>query len=197
MNLADEAAKHRILIIDDNPSIHEDIRKVLLGTAVNRSSLKEASALLFDDQVTTDVVRGFEIDSAFQGEEGLRKVETAHQTGRPYEVAFVDVRMPPGWDGIETVHRIWSNHPELQVVICTAYSDYSWEERSQRIGESDSLLVLKKPFDNLEVMQLAHALSEKWRLGKENKERLRNLDALVSQRTHELEAANQQLKNEI
>jgi len=68
----------------------------------------------------------FEIDSAFQGQEGLAKVQHALNEGRPYAMAFVDVRMPPGWDGIETISRIWKMYPELQVVICTAYSDYSW-----------------------------------------------------------------------
>ena len=79
-------------------------------------------------------------------------------------MAFVDVRMPPGWDGIETIARIWEVDPELQVVVCTAYSDYSWEEMRAKVGQPDSLLVLKKPFDNIEVQQLAHALTKKWLL---------------------------------
>ena len=69
-------------------------------------------------------------------------------------MAYVDVRMPNGWDGIETISRIWQEFPELQVVICTAFSDYSWEEIQERLGHSDRFLILKKPFDNLEVRQL-------------------------------------------
>ena len=79
-------------------------------------------------------------------------------------MAFVDVRMPPGWDGVETIARIWEVDPELQIVVCTAYSDYSWEEMRAKVGQPDSLLVLKKPFDNIEVQQLAHALTKKWLL---------------------------------
>ena len=79
-------------------------------------------------------------------------------------MAFIDVRMPPGWDGIETTAKIWEIDPELQVVICTAYSDYSWDQMIARIGQSDRLVILKKPFDNIEVMPLANALTEKWRL---------------------------------
>jgi PAS domain S-box-containing protein len=72
--------------------------------------------------------------------------------------------MPPGWDGIETIARIWELYPELQIVVCTAYADYSWEEMRARVGQPDSLLVLKKPFDNIEVQQMAHALTKKWLL---------------------------------
>ena len=79
-------------------------------------------------------------------------------------MAFVDVRMPPGWDGVETIARIWEVYPELQIVVCTAYSDYSWEEMRAKVGQPDNLVVLKKPFDNVEVQQLAHALTKKWLL---------------------------------
>ena len=121
----------------------------------------------------------------------------AEAEGRPFALAFVDVRMPPGWDGVETINRIWQRHPDLQVVICTAYSDYSWEEMIRRIGKSDSLVILKKPFDNIEVLQLAHALTEKWHLSHEVKGRLKNLDLLVSERTTALQSANEKLKKEI
>ena len=61
--------------------------------------------------------------------------------GRPYALAFVDVRMPPGWDGVETITRFRKVDPDLQTVICTAYSDYSWNDIQRRLGHSDSLLV--------------------------------------------------------
>jgi PAS domain S-box-containing protein len=91
-------------------------------------------------------------------------VKRALAENRPYAMAFVDVRMPPGWDGVETIARIWEVNPELQIVVCTAYADYSWEEMRAKVGQPDSLLVLKKPFDNIEVQQLAHALTKKWLL---------------------------------
>ena len=56
--------------------------------------------------------------------------------------------------------RIWKEFPDLQIVICTAYSDYSWDEIAKAIGNTDQVLVLKKPFDNIEVLQMAHALSK-------------------------------------
>ena len=106
----------------------------------------------------------FELDSAYQGQEGLAMVKKALAENRPYALAFVDVRMPPGWDGVETIARIWEVDPELQIVVCTAYADYSWEEMRAKVGQPDSLVVLKKPFDNVEVQQLAHALTKKWLL---------------------------------
>lgn len=103
----------------------------------------------------------FEIGSAYQGQEGLLLVKKALEVGRPYAMAFVDVRMPPGWDGVETTEKIWKIDPEIQIVICTAYSDYSWKEMFERIGNDDRMVILKKPFDTVEALQLAFALTEK------------------------------------
>jgi CheY-like chemotaxis protein len=188
MNSMNEIRNNRILIIDDNPAIHEDIRKILLPRMTSNAEIANAKALLFGNTASEPSRIEFEIDSALQGAEGLKKVEEAAAAGRPYALAFVDVRMPPGWDGIETVTRIWKQHPDIQVVICTAYSDYSWEEMIREIGKSDSLVVLKKPFDGIEVLQLAHALTEKWMLNHQVKCRLNDLDTLVGQRTQELVA---------
>jgi PAS domain S-box-containing protein len=121
-------------------------------------------AVLFDEDKPAADQMSFELDSVYQGQEGLEMVKRALAENRPYALAFVDVRMPPGWDGIETIARIWEVDPELQIVVCTAYADYSWEEMRAKVGQPDSLLVLKKPFDNIEVQQVAHALTKKWLL---------------------------------
>jgi two-component system sensor histidine kinase/response regulator len=114
----------------------------------------------------------------------------------PYMMAFVDVRMPPGWDGVETTSKLWEHDPQLQVVICTAYSDYAWEELIRKLGYSDRLVILKKPFDPIEVFQLANALTEKWRLSQRAQSRLDNLERLVQDRTAELQQANVRLRTE-
>ena len=197
MKTPDSLKNNRILIIDDNSSIHEDIRKILGGDGKRNEALANTKALLFGADVAFPDQTQFEIDSAHQGREGLEMVQRAAEAGRPYALAFVDVRMPPGWDGVETISRIWQKHPDLQVVICTAYSDYSWEDMIGQIGKTDSLVILKKPFDNIEVLQLAHALTEKWQLNHQVKNRLNDLDLAVSQRTTELQSANEHLKKEI
>lgn len=187
---------HRILVVDDNPRIHEDIRKILCP-AKDEIDLAQEEAALFGATPAVSERSDFQIDSAHQGQEGLALVEKALSEGRPYSMAFVDVRMPPGWDGIETIQHIWRSHPDLQVVICTAYSDHSWDDIIQKIGKSDSLVILKKPFDNVEVLQLAHALTKKWVVTRQAKCRLDNLESIVERRTAELVRANEQLRSEV
>ncbi len=192
----------RILIIDDNPAIHEDFNKILGRTRSNASALNDAEASLFGEDPSpasrsSEPTAIFEMDSAFQGKEGLELVKKAIAEGRPYAMAFVDVRMPPGWDGIETIQHIWKVDQDIQIVICTAYSDYSWEEMTANPQRMDSLLILKKPFDNIEVVQLAHALTKKWTLAKQARLSLENLDRLVAQRTKDLNLTLTHLQEEI
>jgi CheY-like chemotaxis protein len=186
MNQSRPELDPRILIVDDNPSIHEDFRKILGGRTDTHSRLDNIEAELFGAPAETGDRAGFRIESAHQGQEALAKVQQALQDGDPYVLAFVDVRMPPGWDGIETLERIWQCAPELQAVICTAYSDYSWDEMTRRLGQTDNLLILKKPFETVEVLQLAHALTQKWKLARQAKLRMEDLDRMVRQRTEEL-----------
>ncbi len=138
-------ANRRILVIDDNEAIHQDFRKILNPEAQGAASLAASEAALFGEAPPQR--QGFELDSAYQGEEGLAMVVRALAESRPYALAFVDMRMPPGWDGIETIERLWQVDAQLQIALCTAYSDYSWEALSERLDLSDRLLILKKPFD--------------------------------------------------
>ncbi len=184
----------RILIVDDNESIHEDFQKILVAGGEAEEPLLEAEAALFGEVENTQPLRpAFAVDSAYQGKEGLEKIRSAVADGRPYAVAFVDVRMPPGWDGVETTQRIWEVDPEVQIVICTAYSDYSWDDMLEKLGRSDRLVILKKPFDNIEVLQLANALTEKWRLADQARRQVELLEQAVSERTRELRESNTQL----
>jgi len=170
------STNRRILVIDDNQAIHQDFRKILGPGRGTTSDLALTEGLLFGDAPPTESQGVFEIDSAFQGQEGLALIQKSLEEKRPYAMAFVDVRMPPGWDGIETTARIWQEYPDLQVVVCTAYSDYSWEGMLAKLGHSDRLVILKKPFDNIEVLQLAGALTEKWHLYQQAKGKLDDLD---------------------
>jgi len=184
---------HRILVIDDNKAIHEDFKKILSkGNAPDDLDAKEAA--MFGAETPAIELPTFQIDSAFQGQEGLALIEKSLLEEHPYSMAFVDVRMPPGWDGVETTAQIWKKYPDLQVVICTAYSDYSWEEMLGKLGYSDRLVILKKPFDNIEALQLAISMTEKWRLYHQAKLRLDDLEAMVHERTAQLEMANLEMK---
>jgi signal transduction histidine kinase len=188
---------NRILIVDDNVAIHEDFRKVLgMGSPPPKRGLSEKESALFGSATNGAHWAPFELDSAHQGEEAAEKVRHAVAAGRPYALAFVDMRMPPGWDGLETIAHLWQADPELQVVICTAYSDYSWEEMTARVGASTNLVVLKKPFDNVEILQLAHVFTRKWELNRQARLKMGELTTMVAQRTSELESANKRLKHE-
>ncbi len=185
---------HRILVIDDNRAIHDDFRKILITPSLP-NDLDEDEAALFGETKAKFELPEFEIDSAYQGQEGLDLIEKSLLEDRPYALAFVDVRMPPGWDGVETTCKIWEMYSDLQVVICTAYSDYSWEEMLKTLGYSDRLVILKKPFDNIEVLQLAISMTEKWRLYQQTKLHLDDLERMVEERTLALNGANLDLRS--
>jgi CheY-like chemotaxis protein len=162
MNSAD--TEYRILVIDDNPDIHEDFRKVLCQERHASSELEAVEKRLFGNPPESGSQQlRFQIDSAHQGQAGLARLYHALQEGQPYAMAFVDVRMPPGWNGIEVIPRLWVADPSLPVVICTAYSDYTWEEIFERLGSTDHLFILKKPFDRIELLQMAHTLAKRRR----------------------------------
>jgi PAS domain S-box-containing protein len=192
MNNIPTDKNRRVLVIDDNHAIHDDFRKILSPRSA--AALDATEAALFGSATPAIEQRQFEVDSAYQGQEGVLLVQKALAAGRPYAMAFVDVRMPPGWDGVETTQKIWELDPNLQVVLCTAYSDYSWEEMLEKLGHSDGLLILKKPFDAVEALQLALALTEKWRLLQESKRTVADLETRVVERTMELTDAQRKLQ---
>jgi len=176
---------YRVLIVDDSRAIHDDFRKILLGQQDARP-MGEDEAALFGAPEDSSTIPNLLIDSAYQGQEALALVKQAQAEGRPYAMAFMDVRMPPGWDGVETTAQIWTVDPDLQIVVCTAYSDYSRDQMIKKLGRSDKLLILKKPFDNIEALQLVAALTEKWQLTQQVRNHVQELEATVSRRTEQL-----------
>ena len=184
---------HRILVIDDNPSIHDDYRKILAGHAAGKVSAAEAA--LFGEQPPAVERPTFDVDSAMQGRDGVERARAALTEGRPYSVAFVDMRMPPGWDGVETIEHLWAVDPEIQVVVCSAYTDYDWLELLTRLGHSDKLIVVKKPFEPIEILQCASALSRKWANARALRQHVESLERVVTDRTRGLEAANRKLRH--
>jgi diguanylate cyclase (GGDEF)-like protein len=193
MPIEPDLLTHRILVVDDNPAIHEDYRKILAGHEDSRMSAAEAA--LFREQQAPIGRPTFDLDSAMQGRDGVERARAALAEGRPYSVAFVDMRMPPGWDGLETIERLWAIDPEIQVVVCSAYTDYDWLELLERLGHSDKLIVVKKPFEPIEILQCASALSRKWQNSRALKSHVESLERDVTDRTKGLEAANRQLRH--
>jgi diguanylate cyclase (GGDEF)-like protein len=177
-------ANRRILIIDDTPSIHQDFRKILGADTNDEQTLAGTEAALFGSQQSARLI--FQLDSAYQGQEALELVKRAQAQGRPYAMAFTDMRMPPGWDGLETIEQLWKADPHLQIALCTAFSDYTWEAMAERLEFGDQLLVLKKPFDSLEIRQMASALTWKWQMAQDAAMKVLTLEQTIEARVHEL-----------
>jgi two-component system, NtrC family, sensor kinase len=187
----DSTIIRRVIVIDDNPDIHRDFKTILQTDESDTSEVDELeTSILGRKPKTQKIIRDiYEMDYAFQGEEGVEKIRQAVSQGRPYELAFVDMRMPPGWDGLQTIEHIWEIDSCIQVIICSAYSDYTWEEVISKLGHRGSLLILEKPFDSNEISQLACTLTEKYMLSKQVFLDCDYLDEIVKQKVHELEAA--------
>jgi CheY-like chemotaxis protein len=158
-------SKKRILVIDDSDAIHRDFRRILCPEPVaSRAELDLMENEIFGEEAPLPPPKAaapvtFELDSAFQGQEGLAKVEQAQSSGHPYALAFLDYRMPPGWNGIQTLRHLRQVAPKLRVVLCSAYSDYSWEEVLEEFGDLPELTELRKPFNTQELLTLAQRLA--------------------------------------
>ncbi len=192
---------NRILIVDDNESIHADFRKVLVGGSVDK--LRDVEMELFGAEAMGPAPRtggDYRLDDAFQGREAIEMVDRAAAEGDPYSLVFMDVRMPPGIDGIQAAAEIWRRRPETEIVICSAHSDYSWSEMLDQIGASDKLQFVRKPFDMVSIQQLALSLTKKWELGRQTTATIQRLEVEVHQREtaeSQLRALNEDLESRI
>jgi len=187
----------RILIVDDTPSIHEDFRKILALPEEMTEDLDRMADSLFgrSEQDTVYKTINYELNSAFQGEEALDMIEKAEAEGRGYSLVFMDVRMPPGLDGIKTISKIWERYPSMEIVICTAYSDYSWVDIIDILGPSDHLLVLKKPFDADEAQQMALAMTRRANTSLKQRKHISTLESSLENCHANVSDLKNQLKN--
>jgi diguanylate cyclase len=194
----------RLLVVDDSEKIHRDFGRVLSARDSDaKAELDQLERALFGDdragsESSPSSYGRYDVDFACQGERALDMVRAAGGQGRPYSVVFMDVRMPFGWDGVETIERIWAEFPHIAAVICSAYSDYHWDEIVDRLGETDRLLFLSKPFEPIEVQQMALTLSRKWQLAQESRRYIETLESEVRLRTARLSSILAELeeKNE-
>ncbi|HMT43029.1 MAG TPA: EAL domain-containing protein [Chakrabartia sp.] len=161
----------RILVIDDEPAMHEAYRRTFDqgGRELDGAALQMLARELFAETSATPELSGsdvaptrFNVDHAEQGLDGLKLVAEALEAGQPYQIAFIDIRMPPGIDGKETAKRIREIDPDINLVIVTGYSDHSAIEIARVAGPVDKLFYVSKPFDADEVLQLARALCQRW-----------------------------------
>ncbi len=166
---------YRILVVDDNADIHRDFRKLLRPRTQDAEFDVMAMDLFGPDMASTApgwTPFEYTIDSAYQGQEAVSAIERACRAEEPYAMAFMDIRMPPGWDGIETTKRLWDVDPQLQVVLCSAHTDYSWQRIVTELGERDNLLYLRKPLEPDTVRQAALSMVRRRQVNHELLQRL-------------------------
>lgn len=184
--------EYRVLVVDDTPAIHKNYQTILAPRRPDPTA--ELEAAIFGEpkdkpaKPSAPLIH-FVVDSAHQGKQALEMVEASLRSGSHYAMAFVDMRMPPGWDGIETITRIWAIYPELEVVIATAYSDHSLDEIIDKLVHRDRFLVLKKPFDPMVVLQMAYSLTEKWQLRRSLLARMGEVQKTLIERAQKIDAA--------
>lgn len=186
-------SKKRILLVDDNIAIHEDFKQILNSD----NKIKDIERLVLEHDLFNDSefsenadasdILYYDIDDAYQGEEAIRMVDEAVQEKRPYSLVFMDVRMPPGIDGIKAIQNIWQKHPHIEIVICTAHSDYSWDEILAKFGSTDHLLFIQKPFNSVTIKQIALTMTTKWELNRQNRDHIKNLEKRIAERTKDLQ----------
>jgi len=185
----DSQPNHRILIVDDNRAIQTDFRRVL-GVSPT-AGLDQVEASLFGTPSTpVPAAHCYELTFATQGSEAVEAVEAALLVNKPFALAFVDMRMPPGYDGLETITRLWKLDPHLNVAICTAYSDRSWDQIIGRLGQSDQLLIVKKPFDIAEVSQVAFVMTRTWNARRTLELQMKSMLEQAEQRARQVRSAH-------
>lgn len=208
---------NRILVVDDNEAIHQDIRIVLKDQRARRNRLQALEASVLSGDLSPDAKTStpdknqsdnkthtspshpgpdirpqksgphYQIESAFQGEAAITMVAQAEKQGSQYDLIFVDIRMPPGIDGVETIKGIWAINPNIEIVICSAYSDYDWDDLVDALGSRHNLLILRKPFDPLTVKQIALSQTQKSKIRHQVNLYQEHLEETIESRTVQLQ----------
>ncbi len=147
----------KILVIDDDIVIQEVIKRILRPKQIKLQNLAND---LFDEKTSEKTQISYQIDCASQGEEGLKLVIHADKTNTPYALAFIDMRMPPGWDGIKTAQEIRKFDPNLQIVFVTAASDKNTDDINEQLEGSNKVSFIKKPFEPDDILSIAELMTK-------------------------------------
>ena len=186
----------KILIVDDEAAVQGAYRHALEKSQTSRAgeALSSLAAGLFDDQApdaAAEPADALNLTIASQGLDAVALVAEALADNRPFQVAFIDIRMPPGIDGKETARRIRLLDPDINLVIVTGYSDHSVTDIASVAGPADKIFYIAKPFAADEVRQMAVALGKRWANDARQVERLRvQLVELAASEARAVHAAN-------
>lgn len=155
----------RVLIVDDQPTIHDDFTEMLAGNVANPSGGELASAFLNEKEV--NFLPEFDLLHASNGEQACEIIREGRQSNRPIALAYIDIRMPPGMDGVETIRKMRLIDREIEVVIMTAYTDRSLPEIVEELELLHKILYVRKPFTHEEIQQITLSLVAKWNIERE------------------------------
>ena len=162
----------RVLVADDEDTVRDAYRQILLEADVGKdlAAFRNLRSRLFgkpgaEGVVALPVARHASFDPVFCADaaDAVAAVRDALENGRPFAVAFLDMRMPPGQDGVWAAARIRELDPAIEIVICTAYSDADPEQIGVIVPPEEKLSYLQKPFHPHEIRQMAISLGSKWR----------------------------------
>ena len=161
----------RVLIVDDEPEIRDAYRQVLAESEVNLevTGFHELRSRLFKknpmEALRRAATRATSFETVFceQATQAVSAVKEALARNEPFAVVFLDMRMPPGPDGVWAATQIRELDPAVEIVICTAYSDADPGEIGGYVPPEDKLSYLQKPFHPHEIRQMTIALGSKWR----------------------------------
>ncbi|MDE2887457.1 MAG: sigma 54-interacting transcriptional regulator [Gemmatimonadota bacterium] len=156
---------NRVLIVDDQPEIHDDFAE-LLCSSIERPSVDDLPAAFVREQ-EGNYLSEFELLHANNGVEACDIIRKGRESNRPIAVAYIDIRMPPGIDGIETVRRVREFDRDIEIVIMTAFTDRSLPEIICDMELLHKLLYIRKPFTHVEIQQITLSLAEKWNVEQE------------------------------
>lgn len=182
----------RLLVADDEPRVLDLFAEILTPVADD-----PLAALDGFEPPAAQSGAVFELTTCRQGEAAVAAVTAALNDGRPYAVAFLDVRMPPGRGGLAAAEAIRALDPSVQIVVVTAFSDVDPAAIAARVPPADKLLYIQKPFHPQEIRQFASSLCAKWRAERDARLLHEQLESLVEQRTAALASANRKLTREM
>jgi len=180
----------RILGVDDEQLILDLYRKIL-ATLPGRNTSSNAVVSGADADGSSI---SFDTILCRQGDEAVEVVRESIEQNRPIAIAFIDMLMSPGPDGLWTAENIRSIDPYIQIVLVTGYSDIDIIELSRRVPPRDKLLYLQKPFQFQEIWQIASSLGAKWQVERQFRRIQSDLETMVEKRTSSLRKANIQLE---
>ena len=161
----EDGRNHRVLIVDDQKEIHDDFVEMLSSSFIKASTDDLAEAFALEEN--KPFLPEFELLHAENGEEAYEAIQEGKESNRPIAVAYIDIRMPPGIDGIETIRRVRKIDRDIEIVIMTAYTDKSLPEIVQDMELLHKLLYIRKPFTREEIQQITLSLVGKWNVEQE------------------------------